>query len=85
MYSIPNKSSGKGIVWECIKSGMLNFSTTLFDTSKSLDTQNRFDSLSPLSDPESPVPDNIAPTAASWPIVQDQNEARTKIANAVLN
>ena len=29
-YSIHNKSSGKGIVWECIKCGMPNFSTTLF-------------------------------------------------------
>ena len=86
MYSILNKSSGKGIVWECIKCGMPNFSTTLFDTTTSLDTQNRFDSLSSLSDPESPVPDNIGPpTAASSPIVQDRNEARTKTAKAVLN
>ena len=86
MYSILNKSSGKGIVWECIKCGIPNFSTTLFDTSTSPDTQNRFDSLSSLSDPESPVPDNISPsTAASSPIVQDRNEARTKTAKAVLN
>ena len=87
MYSILNKSSGKGIVWECIKCGMPNFSTTLFNTSTSLDTHNRFDSLSSLSDPESPVPDNIAPTptAASSLIVQDRNEARTKTAKAVLN
>ena len=61
MYSSLNKSSGKGIVWECIKHGMPNFSTTLFDTLNSLDTQNRFDSLSSLSDPESPATDNIAP------------------------
>ena len=42
MYSILNKSSGKGIVWECMKCGMPNFSNTLFDNSTSLDTQNRF-------------------------------------------
>ena len=63
----------------------INFSATLFDTSASLDTQNRFYSLSSLSDPESPVPDNIGTTAASSPIVQDQNEARAKTAKAVLN
>ena len=45
----------------------------------------RFYSLSSLSDPESPVPDNIGTTAASSPIVQDQNEARAKTALAVLN
>ena len=32
MYSILNKSSGKNTVWECLKCGMPNFSTTLFDT-----------------------------------------------------
>ena len=86
MYSIHNKSSGEGIVWECIKCGMPNFSTTLFDTSTSLDTQNRFDSLSSLSNPESPMQDNIPPpTAVSSTIVQDKNEARTKTAKAALN
>ena len=55
MYSILNKSSGKNIVWECLKCGMPNFSTSLFDT------HNRFDSLSSLSDPDSPIPDIIGP------------------------
>ena len=32
MYNILNKSSGKNIVWECLKCGMPNFSTSLFDT-----------------------------------------------------
>ena len=51
-----NKSSGKNVVWKC---GMPNFSTSLFDTTASLETHNRFDSLSSLSDPESPIPDII--------------------------
>ena len=61
MYSILNKSSGKNIVWECLKCGMPNFSTSLFDTTASLETHNRFASLSSLSDPESPIPDIIGP------------------------
>ena len=86
MYRILNKYFDKVIVWECIKCVMPNFSTTLFYTSFSLGTQNRFDSLSSLSDPESPVTNNIgAPTAASWAIVQDKNEAKAKTAKAVLN
>ena len=32
----------------------------IFDTTASLETHNRFDSLSSLSDPESPIPDIIA-------------------------
>ena len=79
MYSILNKSSGKNIVWECMKCGMPNFSTSLFDTTASLETHNRFDSLSSLSDPESPIPDKIGPpTAASSPIVQGPTEAKGK-------
>ena len=45
MYSIFNKASGKGIVWECIKCGILNVPINLLDNLSSLDTQNRFDSL----------------------------------------
>ena len=89
MYSILNKSSGKNFVWECLKCGMPNFPTSLFDTTASLETHNRFDSLSSLSDPESPIPDIIAPppppTAASSPIVQEPKEAKGKAAKAALN
>ena len=81
MYSILNKSSGKNIVWECLKCGMPNFSTSLFDTTASLGTHNRFDSLSSLSDPLSPIPDIIGPpTAASSPIVQEPKKAKGKAA-----
>ena len=59
MYSILNKSSCKNIVWECLKCGMPSFSTSLFDTTASLETHNRFDSLSSLSDPESLTQDII--------------------------
>ena len=46
----------------------------------------RFDSLSSLSDPESPIPDIIGPpTAASSPIVQEPKEAEGKAAKAALN
>ena len=86
MYSILNKSSGIIIVWECMKCGMPNFSTSLFDTTASLETHNRFDSLSSLSDPESPIPDIIGPpTAASSPIVQGSVEAKGKATKAALN
>ena len=74
-------------MFECIKCGMPNFSTTLFDTSSSFDTQNRFDALSSLSDPESPVPDNITPTrrCSFFALVQDQNEARAMTAKPLIN
>ena len=51
------------------------FSTFLFDTTASLETHNRFDSLSSLSDPKSPIPDIIDPTVASSPIEQEPKEA----------
>ena len=83
LYSILNKSSGKNIVWECLKCGMPNFSTTLFDTTASLETHNQFGLLSSLSDPENLIPDIIAPpppppTAVSSPIVQESKEAKGK-------
>ena len=67
MYSILNKSLGKNIVWECMKCGMPNFSTSLFDTTASLETHNRFDSLSSLSDPESLIQDIIGPHCSLIP------------------
>ena len=56
------------------------FSTTLFDTISSLDIQNRLDSLSPLSDPESPVADSITQphNVVCLSIVQDKNTAKAK-------
>ena len=84
MYSILNKSSAKNIVWECMKCGMPNVFISLFDTTASLETHNRYDSLSSLSHPESPIPDIIVPppphctTAASSPIVQGHMEAKRK-------
>ena len=55
---------------------MPNFSTSLFDT------HHRFDSLSSLSDSESPIPDIIdpPPTAASPPIVKEHKETKAKAA-----
>ena len=65
---------------------MPNFSTSLFDTTASLEVFNRFETLSSLSEPDSPVPDNIAsPQAAFSPIVQQPKEARPKTNKAVLN
>ena len=61
-------AAGKNIVWECMKCGMPNFSTSLFDTTASLETHNRFDSLSSLSDPESPIPDIIGPPLQLHPL-----------------
>ena len=65
---------------------MPNFSTSLFDTTASLEVSNRFETLSSLSEPDSPVPDNIGPPkAASSPIVQQSKEAKPKTNKAVLN
>ena len=75
MYSIYYRSLGKSIAWKCMRCGMPNFSTSLFDTTASLDVSNRFETLSSLSEPDSPVPDNIGPKAASSPIVQQLKEA----------
>ena len=61
MYSIYNRSLGKSMAWECMRCGMPNFSTSLFDTTASLEVSNRFETLSSLSEPDSPVPDNIGP------------------------
>ena len=64
---------------------MPNFSTSLFDTTASLEVSNRFETLSSLSEPDSPLPDNIGlPKAAYSPIVQSK-EARPKTNKAVLN
>ena len=60
---------------------MPNFSTSLFDTTASLEVSNRFETLSSLSEPESPVPDNIGHPKA---IVQQSKEARLKTNKAVL-
>ena len=59
-----------------------------FDTTASLETHNRFDSLSSLSDPESPISIIIPPhthTAASSPIVQGSMEAKGRATKAALN
>ena len=71
--SLSHRYPGSGVVLDCIDS---NFCPLSY-----------FDSLSSLSDPESQVPDNIAPspTVASPPLVQDQTESRAKTAKAVLN
>ena len=61
MYSIYNGSLGESMAWECMRCGMPNFSTSLFDTTASLEVSNRFETLSSLSEPDSPVPDDIAP------------------------
>ena len=88
MYGIYNKSLSKSIAWECISCGTPNFSTSLFDTTASLEISNRFESLSSLSEPDSPIPDNIGPPppphAASSPIVQTK-EAKPRTKRAVLN
>ena len=65
-YSIYNRSLGKSIAWECMMCGMPNFSTSLFDTTASLEVSNRIETLSSLSELDSPVPDNIASPPSSF-------------------
>ena len=64
---------------------MPNFFTSLFDTTTSLDVSNRFETLTSLSEPDSPVRDNIGSEAASSPIVRKSKEAKSKTNKAVLN
>ena len=37
MYGVYNRTLNKSMAWECVRCGMPNFSTSLFDTSASLD------------------------------------------------
>ena len=80
MYSILNNSSGKGIVWECIKCVMPNFSKTLFDTSYSLETKTDLIFCHPCPSRYEIV---LLPTAVSTPIIQDK--AKAKMMESVLN
>ena len=64
MESRINKSLSKSIASDRIRCGMPNFSTSLYDTTASLEVSNRFETLSSLSEPDSPVPDHIAHFAA---------------------
>ena len=70
----------KSISWECIRCGMPNFSTSLFDTTTSFEISNRFESFSSLSDTRQYWP----PNAVSSPIVQTK-EAKPRTKKAVLN
>ena len=82
MYIILNNSSSKGIVWECIKCVMPIFSTTLFDTSYSLETKTDLIFFHPCPTRYQRV---LLPTADSTPIIQDKNGAREKTTESVLN
>ena len=78
-----SESLGKN-VWECMKCRMPNFSTSLFDTTASLETHNIFDSY--LHCPTLKVQYQLSPpNAASFPIVQEPKEAKGKATKAALN
>ena len=91
MYGVYNRSLSKSISMKkafpfhgnakALRCGMPNFSTSLF--SRDI-YSNRFETLSTLSEPDSPVPDKIGPKAALSPIVP-QKEAKTKTKKALLN
>ena len=81
MYSILNKSSGRNIVWECLKCETQKFSKSPIDTTAFLETHNRFDSLSSLSI----LRVQYQLTAVSSPIVQEPKEAKGKKTKAALN
>ena len=87
MYSILNKSSGKNIVWECLKCGMPNFPHHCLIPQllwKPITDLIRFLPCSILRvryQISSPPP----PTAASSPIVQEPKEAKGKAAKAAIN
>ena len=86
MYSILNKSSGKKIVWECMKCGMSNFSTSLFDTTASLETHKIWFFIVTVRPWESDTRYNCPPhTAASSQIVHRSMEAKGKATKAALN
>ena len=88
MYSILNKSSGKGIAWECIKCGMPIFALLYLILQLLLTPITDLISHHPCPTLKARYQITSSPpptTAASSPIVQDPNEARTKTAKAVLN
>ena len=64
--------------------GMPNFSTSLFDTTASLEISNRFRLYQPCPNLTVRYQTTVAPKAASSPIVQ-QKVAKTKTKKAVLN
>ena len=76
MYSIYNRSMNQSCAWECLKCGMPNFSTSLFDFQASINLSNRFSSLSM---PDSPLPDCLgSPNTASSPIAQPTTKTKRK-------
>ena len=85
MYGIYNKSLSKSIAWECIRCGMPNFSTSLFDTTASLEISNRFEPLSSLSEPDSPIPDNIGPPQCSFFAYCANKRSKTQDQKGVAN
>ena len=79
IYSVLNKSSGYGIVWECNKCGMPNFPTTLLILHLLLTPNTDLIPYHPCLTLKAWY-QMILATAASLPIVQDKNDARTKTA-----
>ena len=84
MYWTYNKYLSKSIDCECIRCGMPTFPPSFLDTTASLVVSNIFESLSSLSEPDSPIQDNTAPDVASSPIAQTK-EAKSRTKKEVLN
>ena len=85
MYSIYNRSLGKSMAWECMRYGMPNLTTSLFDTTASLEVSNRLRLYHPCPNLIVRYQTTLPPKAASSSIVQQSKEARPKTNKAVLN
>ena len=82
IYEIYNQTLDRSLAWKCLKCGMPNFSTSLFDTMGLIDTSNRFDSL---SIPDSPTLTDIGSRTATSSRVGVQHTRPKAAKKAVLN
>ena len=72
------------ISWECIQCGMPNFSTSLFNSTYSIELENQYSNLSNCSELSSPgLPKATSSPNKETKLKPDKNEHKKKIGNQV--